>query len=190
MRAVFGVFAVIALALGLAMEGAYLKGRQECAAPVAPVVSHKCRTHSALESVAQRQRHEMAKAINTVNPIVPERRIAREIQRASRLTAVNPWLLTAVAMNESNFDPLAVGRDGERGIMQITRRTAGVVGLPWDRAFDIRLNTQAGAMYLEQMLQHHGGSRWRALLAYNGGGDPTYPARVMVDYYSLIRGAR
>lgn len=80
-------------------------------------------------------------------------------------------LALAVARHESNFRCSAVGRAGERGVMQIKPRTAHGLGY---RGSPSGLNNcstgiRYGMMYLKQAYRKSGGSVYRAALLYNGG---------------------
>lgn len=48
---------------------------------------------------------------------------------AGKQTGVSPWLLAAMAMKESGLNPLAEGKGGERGILQIHPRRKEASGL-------------------------------------------------------------
>lgn len=113
------------------------------------------------------------------------RRIALAGFECARLYRLDPILLFALMQQESTFNPQAVGAAGERGLMQLTRTTAGEVGLSWDDAFRVPANTCAGAAYLAQHVSERGVER--GLLRYNGGGAPEYPALVMARYQPLSK---
>jgi len=84
--------------------------------------------------------------------------------RTREVPAANPSeinydaLVRAITQVESQGNPRAVGRAGERGLMQIkestwaevTRRKFGRE-VPFDRAFEPDLNRQVGRAYLEQI---------------------------------------
>lgn len=68
------------------------------------------------------------------------------------------------------------------GLMQIMGETARVVGFkdPYlSRLLDPALNISIGTKYLKMLLSRKNGDTRAALLAYNGGGDPLYPDRVI-----------
>lgn len=113
------------------------------------------------------------------------RRVALAGFECARIYRLDPILLFALMQQESTFNPQAVGAAGERGLMQLTRTTAGEVGLSWDDAFRISANTCAGAAYLAQHVSERGVER--GLLRYNGGGAPEYPALVMARYEPLVK---
>ncbi|MBE5911328.1 lytic transglycosylase domain-containing protein [Pseudobutyrivibrio sp.] len=86
---------------------------------------------------------------------------------ASRKYGVSYDLLTAMAQQESGFDPDAVSRSGAMGIMQIMPETAKGLGL--EHPFDAYENIMAGAKYISQKLKEFNGNVDKALAAYNAG---------------------
>jgi soluble lytic murein transglycosylase-like protein len=106
-------------------------------------------------------------------------------------------LVDAIIQIESNGDPRMVGRQGERGLMQIkaetwqemTRKMFGTP-LPFDRAFEPTLNRRVGTAYLahlqERILPRQ--AEWRAdersllLAGYNAG-----PGRLCASGFDLAR---
>lgn len=80
-------------------------------------------------------------------------------------------LALAIAKTESNFKCGAVGRHGERGVMQIKPRTANGVGY---RGSPSGLNNcqtgiRYGMIYLRQAHRRAGGNVYRTALMYNAG---------------------
>ena len=63
------------------------------------------------------------------------RRLAGIIYEEARRAGIEPGMAFGVIALESGFDPLAVGRSGERGLMQIKPSTA--------RAYDARVTADA-----------------------------------------------
>ncbi|HMO05766.1 MAG TPA: lytic transglycosylase domain-containing protein [Kiritimatiellia bacterium] len=112
-------------------------------------------------------------------------------------TLVADLLVDSVVQIESAGNARAVGRHGERGLMQIKRETwrettARILGKPvgFDRAFEPTLNRRVGAAYLSHL---HGflqanKNRWQAdersllLACYNAG-----PNRVAEAGFNLRR---
>lgn len=97
----------------------------------------------------------------------------------ARKHGLDPLLVKAVVWRESKFSPGKVGKDGERGLMQVTEGAAS----DWVNAvkiksfaptdlFDPKTNLDAGSWYLAQALE-----RWKekddplpfALAEYNAG---------------------
>jgi soluble lytic murein transglycosylase len=101
------------------------------------------------------------------------------IRQSAAAHGLDPELVSAVIWRESRFDPFEVGRNGEIGLMQVTR----TAGMEWAKAnglhefssadlFSPATNVAAGAWYLARALD-----RWRqeqdpipyALAEYNAG---------------------
>ncbi len=77
--------------------------------------------------------------------------------------------VTAVARQESNFDPQAVSRKGALGLMQLMPETARSLGV---NPLDPAANSDGGAKLLRELLlayQRHPDQVRRALAAYNAG---------------------
>jgi soluble lytic murein transglycosylase len=90
--------------------------------------------------------------------------------------ALDPAVALGIMRQESSFDVGAVSPSGARGLMQLMPVTAttvakqigvgnSLVSLTSDPAHNMRL----GSAYLEEMLQHFGGSLPLAVAAYNAG---------------------
>ncbi|MCR5580388.1 MAG: lytic transglycosylase domain-containing protein [Pseudobutyrivibrio sp.] len=86
---------------------------------------------------------------------------------ASQKFGVSYDLLTAMAQQESGFNPDAVSKSGAMGIMQIMPETATELGL--EHPFDAYDNIMAGAKYISQKLEEYSGNVEKALAAYNAG---------------------
>ncbi len=86
---------------------------------------------------------------------------------ASQKYGVSYDLLTAMAQQESGFNPDAVSRTGAMGIMQIMPATASELEL--EHPFDAYENIMAGADYIAQKLEQYNGNLDKALAAYNAG---------------------
>lgn len=124
----------------------------------------------------------MVTRIESVNEKAPATRIAQAVLNASERHRADPLLVLSVIETESRYDHGAVGLAGERGLMQITKRTAKSLDLPWDSAFDIDRNVDAGVRYLSAHVRHIGNRP--ALTRYNGGGQG-YAAHVMSRYREI-----
>jgi soluble lytic murein transglycosylase-like protein len=88
---------------------------------------------------------------------------------------IDPWILYAIAEQESSLNPLAVNknRDNSRdvGIMQINSFWFDKLknfGILEKNLFDPCTNIHVGAWVLSQSIQSFG-SNWRAVGAYNAG---------------------
>lgn len=120
-------------------------------------------------------KERMVRRVMRVNPKAPAERIVDAVLRWSERFEVSPVLVLAVIEQESHYNIWAVGPDGERGLMQISKPTAPHLGLPWSQAFNVDLNIQAGVKYLSWHLAKFGNER-KALVRYNGGQE--YPKLV------------
>ncbi|MEI8340043.1 MAG: lytic transglycosylase domain-containing protein [Verrucomicrobiota bacterium] len=101
------------------------------------------------------------------------------IESLARKHAIDPLLVKAVVWRESSFDAKKVGKDGERGLMQVMPDAAN----DWVRAkkietfvmtdlFDPKTNIDAGTWYLKQALQRYNSKDdplTFALTEYNAG---------------------
>lgn len=101
------------------------------------------------------------------------------IRNAAKRYGVEPALIKAVIWKESRFNPRAIGRVQEIGLMQIREMTgrewAGaekVAGFKTESLFDPAVNTLVGAWYLRQALKRYAGTDDPlpyALADYNAG---------------------
>lgn len=144
------------------------------------VISEHDRLQGALAHRAQIE-VLMTDRIETVNKKAPADRIARAILDASDRHRIDPLLVLSVIETESHYEPQAVGLAGERGLMQITRSTAKVLELPWEDAFTIERNIEAGSKYLAQHLRNNANA---GIARYNGGSR-AYAEQVLARYQHL-----
>ncbi|HEV2198215.1 MAG TPA: transglycosylase SLT domain-containing protein [Bryobacteraceae bacterium] len=99
-----------------------------------------------------------------------------DFERSARERNLDPFLLAAVARQESEFDPKAVSRSSARGLTQILPSTGRELSRrlqikPFStaRLFQPSVNLQLGAYYLRSIADSFDG-RWEATLAgYNAG---------------------
>ena len=100
-------------------------------------------------------------------------------------------LMLAIIHAESNFNPLAVSKNGAAGLMQVMPATARDLGLKVpqyqdkrkpklnaniDERFDAHKNLHAGLAYFKMLLEKYKGNLTLALGAYNIG-----PGKVKID---------
>ncbi len=90
-------------------------------------------------------------------------------KRASETYGVSMSLLTAMAKQESNFQPDATSKSGAMGIMQLMPATAASLGV--SDAYDPEQNIMGGAKYISSLLQKYNGDTSLALAAYNAGSN-------------------
>jgi len=117
------------------------------------------------------------------------------IERHCDEFGVDPVLVRAVIVVESNFDPMSVSRRGARGLMQLMPETAERYGVK--QIFNPEQNIRGGVHYLADLIQMFPHDLPRALAAYNAGenavlryaGIPpydetqTYVKRALTVYY-------
>jgi soluble lytic murein transglycosylase-like protein len=86
-------------------------------------------------------------------------------------------VIAGVMVIESRFVPDATsGRGRCVGLMQLDRGTARSVGVdPWDP----RENIRGGAAVLARLLSKHRGNLRKAIIEYNGTGNPAYLREVL-----------
>jgi soluble lytic murein transglycosylase len=99
-----------------------------------------------------------------------------ELERYAKQYDLDPFLLAALARQESEFNPKAISNANARGLTQILpstgRELSRRLGLPaysTARLFQPQVNLQLGSYYLKTVVDNLGG-RWEAALAaYNAG---------------------
>jgi soluble lytic murein transglycosylase-like protein len=80
---------------------------------------------------------------------------------------LDPRMIKAVMETESAFNAMAVSPVGALGLMQLMPAVAEELGA--EDPLDPRQNIMAGARYLRQLLDAHGGNVRLALASYNAG---------------------
>jgi soluble lytic murein transglycosylase len=89
---------------------------------------------------------------------------------------VDPYLVSAIIREESQYDPRAVSRVGAIGLMQVMPTTAQQVarrlGVPdpgRDQLFDYATNLRVGTTYIAELLEQFHGNTAAAIASYNAG---------------------
>ncbi len=106
-------------------------------------------------------------------------------RQAARATGTDWRLLAAMAYQESHWDPDAVSPTGVRGLMMLTRHTAGMMDVA-DRA-DPETSIVGGARYYKRVLHkvpqriHDPDRTWLAVAAYNLGYGHVEDARIIAQ---------
>jgi soluble lytic murein transglycosylase len=100
------------------------------------------------------------------------------IRQHAQAQGVDPHLVKAVMMAESNGNPHAISHKGAQGLMQIMPDTAQFLSLR--DPFDPEENIQAGARYLKILNELFNGNLELVLAAYNAG-----PQRVMQNNMTI-----
>ncbi|HHT48676.1 MAG TPA: lytic transglycosylase domain-containing protein [Firmicutes bacterium] len=109
---------------------------------------------------------------------------------------LNPYLLLAIAETESSFYPQAVGKVGERGLVQVRYGTFKMMMQEGD-FYHWRDTLEAGANYLVYLLNRFKGNTILALAGYNAGPNRTrdrlleigrpYVRKVETNYTRIVR---
>jgi len=89
------------------------------------------------------------------------------IKQHSEANGLDPHLVKAVMIVESNGNPQAVSEKGAQGLMQIMPETAQMLDL--QDPFDPEKNIQAGTRYLRSLYELFKGDLELVLAAYNAG---------------------
>jgi len=89
------------------------------------------------------------------------------IAEAAAAYRLDPRMIKAVMETESAFNAMAVSPVGALGLMQLMPDVAEELGAA--DPLDPRQNIMAGARYLRQLLDAHGGNVRLALASYNAG---------------------
>jgi soluble lytic murein transglycosylase-like protein len=102
------------------------------------------------------------------------------IRLHSEANGLDPHLVKAVMIAESNGNPQALSQKGAQGLMQIMPDTAVLLDLR--NPFDPEENIQAGARYLKSLYELFRGDIELVLAAYNAG-----PQRVIENNWAIPR---
>lgn len=101
-----------------------------------------------------------------------------EITASAATHGVDPYLVAAVILSESSWDPEASSHQGARGLMQLMPETAqdmvakGLVDgkrYSYENLEDPTVNIEYGCAYLSYLLTYFNGATDRAIAAYNAG---------------------
>lgn len=96
-----------------------------------------------------------------------ERSFRPIIHRAASRYNIDPALVKAIILAESDYNPRAVSKKGAKGLMQLMPVTARSLGV--DDAFNPEQNIHAGVRYFKSLLKQFDGDVKLALAAYNAG---------------------
>lgn len=80
---------------------------------------------------------------------------------------VDPNFATAVAKQESSFNPHATSPKGAQGVFQLMPETAKSYGV--NNAYDPDQNIAGGLKYLSDLQKKHNGDKYKTLVEYNSG---------------------
>jgi len=96
-------------------------------------------------------------------------------QSASTRLALDPYLVLALARQESLFNPIATSSSNARGLMQLipstAKKMASEQGIDPEavRLYDPSVNVELGTAYLKNLFEMFDGNAFRAVAAYNAG---------------------
>jgi len=88
------------------------------------------------------------------------------VQAANRYQ-VDPVLIKAIIMAESEYNPRAISKNGAIGLMQLMPDTAETLGV--EDSFNPEHNIDGGVRYFKQLMNQFDGNVKLALAAYNAG---------------------
>jgi soluble lytic murein transglycosylase len=98
------------------------------------------------------------------------------LRRNAEENGLDPYMVSALIRQESEFNPSAVSRANALGLMQLLPRTGkgearelGLKGYSNDSLFDPNINIELGTRYFRKMVDHFNGQVEYALAAYNAG---------------------
>ncbi|HJP36382.1 MAG TPA: transglycosylase SLT domain-containing protein [Gammaproteobacteria bacterium] len=124
----------------------------------------------------------------------------QSVLSAARLTGLDPYLVLAVARQESTYRPALTSSAGARGVMQVMPATARwlrdiepAIGREHTGAMnDPRNSIHIGSIYLKRMVERSEGNLVYALASYNGGPGNCdkwrrrFPTRDMAEFIERI----
>ncbi len=98
------------------------------------------------------------------------------LRRYADENGLDPYLVSALIRQESEFNPSAVSHSNALGLMQLLPSTGkgeakavGLKGYNQDSLFDPNVNLELGTRYFRKMVDHFNGQVEYALAAYNAG---------------------
>ncbi len=103
------------------------------------------------------------------NPRLARKPFQDEVVEAAKQTNLDPALIHAVIVAESNYNPNAVSPKGAQGLMQLLPDTARRYGVMKKEIRQPEKNITAGARYLADLLEMFDGDVRLALAGYNAG---------------------
>lgn len=130
-----------------------------------------------MQAFQKRKTDEMTSASARVLARYPEAgRYADWISQYAEEYNLDPAFVTAIILNESSFDPMAVSSVGARGLMQMMPDTAEWISgklkldqYSFDRMFDPETNIRFGCWYLNFLADRFGGDVISVICAYHAG---------------------
>ena len=119
----------------------------------------------------------------------PHRPYSDLIERYAAKMGISVSLAHAIVLVESNYIPLARGRHGEVGLMQIKPSTARLMGYGGSVSdlFDPETNIKYGMKYLALAQNLGGGTTCGTILKYNAGHAATRMNPISAAYCSKVK---
>ena len=115
-----------------------------------------------------------------------------ELAGDAQAQGLDPYLVTSLVRQESEFNPGAVSRANAYGLMQLLPSTGkqmakqrGERRFNANELFDPSENLRLGTAYLRQNIDHYGGQVEYALAAYNAGDGPVRQWIASGDYKDI-----
>jgi soluble lytic murein transglycosylase-like protein len=114
---------------------------------------------------------DVVPAASSLSPVAPAKKTEHHyypiIHKVADRYEVDPALVKAIIMAESNYNPRAISRRGARGLMQLMPDTAEALGVV--DSFNPEHNINGGVKYFRQLLDTFDDNTELALAAYNAG---------------------
>jgi soluble lytic murein transglycosylase-like protein len=139
--------------------------------------------------------------VSNFKPNKRERNYHTIIFEAGNRYGVDPALIKAIIMAESNYDPMAISKKGAVGLMQLMPDTLS--DLDVEDPFNPVHNVNAGVRYLKDLLNEFEGNTELAVAAYNAGskkvrqfnGIPPYKTtryyvKKVFEYYQFYQNSK
>lgn len=136
------------------------------------VIDHKKNSPIDLSTALRESHKKLSKENQKLRTQVAASGFDHIITQAANLHQIDPNLIRAIILVESNYRQNALSGQGAGGLMQITADTATKLGI--QNRFDPTQNIHGGTRYLRKLLGMFKNNMHHALAAYNAG-----PGRVI-----------
>ena len=92
---------------------------------------------------------------------------SQNINKAASINKIDPAFVRAIIHAESHFDPLAISKQGAKGLMQLMPETAQDLGVK--QPLNAKQNIYGGVRHLARLLKKYRADNKLAAAAYNAG---------------------